>query len=195
MPVPEKLEEIVAGCVKGQRECQKLLYMRYYSLAMSICMRYCHQQVDAEEAVNDSFLKIYKNIEGFESRSASYEASFTAWAKKIIIYTSIDRFRKKERAKQITSLEDSHLEIVENTAGPIANLSYKEIIEVVQRLSPMYRNVFNLYVIDGYKHEEIAKMLNISLGTSKSNLSKARVQIQKLMGIKKTTMYERRAAI
>ena len=189
------LEHIIQGCIKANRDSQKQLYKLYYGLAMSICMRYSTHYTEAEEIVNDGFLKIFKKIDAFEPSYQSYEASFVGWIKKIFIHTAIDNYRKNNKSYTIPILDDSHLEISENSASPIDNMSYKEIIELVQKLSPTYRTVFNLFVLDGYKHEEISKQLNISVGTSKSNLAKARINIQKMLKQTNVKLYEQRRAI
>jgi RNA polymerase sigma factor (sigma-70 family) len=189
------LEHIIQGCVKANRDSQKQLYKLYYSFSMGICMRYSTNYAEAEEIVNDGFLKIFNKISDFESSFQSLEASFVGWIKKIFIHTAIDQYRRNNKSYTIPLLDEIHIEISENSASPIDNMSYKEIIELVQQLSPTYRTVFNLYVLDGYKHEEISKQLNISVGTSKSNLSKARMNIQKLLQQKNITVYEQRKAI
>ena len=189
------LEHIIRGCVKANRDSQKQLYMLYYGFSMSICIRYSANFREAEEIVNDGFLKIYNKIEAFGPSYKSYEASFIGWIKKIFIYTAIDHYRKNNRSVTIPIPDDGYLEIIENSASPVDNMSYKEIIALVQQLSPAYRTVFNLYVLDGYKHEEISKQLNISVGTSKSNLAKARISIQKMLKLTNVKLYEQRRAI
>ena len=189
------LEHIIQGCIKANRDSQKQLYKLYYGFAMSICMRYSTHYTEAEEIVNDGFLKIFKKIDAFEPSYQSYEASFVGWIKKIFIHTAIDNYRKNNKSYTIPIMDDSHLEISENSASPIDNMSYKEIIALVQKLSPTYRTVFNLFVLDGYKHEEISKQLNISVGTSKSNLAKARINIQKMLKLINVKLYEQRRAI
>jgi RNA polymerase sigma factor (sigma-70 family) len=190
-----KLEHIIQGCIKANRDSQKQLYKLYYGFSMSICMRYSTNYTEAEEVINDSFLKIFKKVADFEPSHQSFEASFVGWIKKIFIHTAIDHYRKNSKTYTIPLLDDSHLEISERSASPIDNMSYKEILELVQMLSPTYRTVFNLYVLDGYKHEEISKQLNISVGTSKSNLAKARINIQKMLQQKNVKLYEQRKAI
>lgn len=189
------LEHIISGCIKANRDSQKQLYKLYYSFSMSICMRYSASYAESEEIVNDGFLKIFKNIAEFEPNYQSVEASFVGWIKKIFIHTAIDQYRKNKKSYTIPLPADSSFEISENSANPIDNMSYKEIIELVQKLSGTYRTVFNLYVLDGYKHEEISKQLHISVGTSKSNLAKARLNIQKMLQQKNIKLYEQRKAI
>jgi RNA polymerase sigma factor (sigma-70 family) len=191
----DTLEDIISGCLKANRESQKQLYKLYYSFSMGICMRYCNNNLEAEEIVNDSFLKIFSKLNHFQARYQSYEASFVGWIKKIIIHTAIDNFRKYNSAHNISLLDDNHFEISETDATPIDTMSFKEILELVQNLSPIYRTVFNLYILDGYKHQEIANKLNITVGTSKSNLAKARMNIQKMLKQKNLKLYEQRKAI
>jgi RNA polymerase sigma factor (sigma-70 family) len=162
---------------------------------MSICMRYCHTKEDAVEIVNDGFLKIFKSIGSFVPNHDNAEAAFMAWAKKIIVFTAIDHYRKNLKGKVIEELDNYHTALPDNTETPIDSMAYNEIINLIQKLSPGYRTVFNLYVLDGFKHEEIAKHLNITVGTSKSNLAKARLNIQKMLQIKNTKLYDERKAI
>ena len=195
MPSGQQLLHIVQGCVKANRQSQKVFYKRYYGYAMAICMRYCNSHEDALEIVNDGFLKIFKNIEIFNSRYENYEASLIGWMKSIMIHTAIDYFRKSSKNKVVDEIEEMHFEITYSDETSIDRMSYKEILELVQKLSPVYRAVFNLYVIDGFKHEEIAKQLNISVGTSKSNLAKAKMSIQKMLKETNLKLYEQRKAV
>lgn len=195
MPSRQQLIDIINGCVKAKRESQKELYKLYYGFAIGICMRYCHNQDDAIEIVNDGYLKIFKTINGFSPRHENVEASVMGWVKKIMIYTAIDHYRKNLKNNLIDEINDVHFGLLDFSETSIDMMSYKEIIELVQQLSPTYRTVFSLYVIDGYKHEEIAKQLNISVGTSKSNLAKARINIQKMLKTTNKNLYEQRKAI
>ena len=195
MSSSNKLEYIIKGCIKAERDSQKQLYELYYGFSMRICMRYSANQTEAEEIINDSFLKIFKKIADFNPSHESFEASFVGWIKRIFIHTAIDSYRRNNKANKIQLLNDSDLKIPENSAGPIDNMSFKEILEIVQMLSPTYRAVFNLYVLDGYKHDEISKELRISVGTSKSNLAKARINIQKMLRQKNVNLYEQRKAL
>lgn len=160
---------------------------------MGICMRYCSQTEDAVEIVNDGFLKIFKSLPSFKPRYENLEPSLMAWIKKIMIHTAVDRFRADRKNQFTSEITDDDAGNIDNRESSIDSLSYKEIITIVQRLSPVYRTVFNLYIIDGFSHEEIAKQLNISVGTSKSNLSKAKTNIQKMLAEVNIKHYERRA--
>ncbi len=195
MPSGQQLSSLVQSCVQQSRQSQKEFYKFYYGFAMNVCMRYGDTNNDAVEIVNDGFLKIFKTLALFQPMYENYEASLMAWMKRIMIYTSIDHFRKNKNKYLVSEIENSHYEISEPAETSVDRMSYKEIFELVQKLSPVFRTVFNLYVIDGYKHEEIASQLKISVGTSKSNLYKARINIQKMLKETNITLYEQRRAI
>jgi RNA polymerase sigma factor (sigma-70 family) len=175
------LEQIVLGCVKTRRESQKELYKLYYGFAMSICVRYCNNEPEAEEIVNDGFLKIFNQVKKFKPACQNYEASLAGWMKRIFLNTAIDNYRKHNKAYGMSLIDDSHFFIADIDKITIDKMSYKEIVALLQNLSPTYRAIFNLHVIDGLKHEEIAELLKISVGTSKSNLVRARQSIQKML--------------
>jgi RNA polymerase sigma factor (sigma-70 family) len=189
----EALAHIVAGCVDAKRDSQKLFYQKFYGFSMAVCTRYCSEGDDVLEVVNDGFLKVFKQIHLFKPQHSDFESSIRGWMKSIFVHTAIDHYRKRKKYNAETSLDDAVYQFEANQAGAINNLTYKELIEIIQRLSPVYRTVFNLYVIDGYKHEEIAEQLGISVGASKSNLSKARANIQKMLSQTDFTRYEGKA--
>ena len=193
--MPHRLEliNIIEGCMRAKRDSQKLFYQKFYGFAMGICMRYCSQTEDAVEIVNDGFLKIFKSLPSFKPRYENLEPSLMAWIKKIMVHTAVDRFRADRKNQFTSEITDDDPGSIDYRESSIDTLSYKEIIAIVQRLSPVYRTVFNLYIIDGFTHEEIAKQLNISVGTSKSNLSKAKTNIQKMLAEVNIKHYERRA--
>lgn len=144
------------------------------------------------EVVNDGFLKIYRELPVFKPRYDNYEASLKGWMKSILVNTAIDHFRKNNKNYLMTDIEESHFEMEHTEETVIDKMTYKEILEMVQRLSPVYKTIFNLFVIDGFKHEEIADRLNISVGTSKSNLSKAKANIQKMLREGAVKFYEQK---
>lgn len=164
---------LIQGCKRNDRESQRLLYQHYYSYALSICLRYCHSAEEAKEVVNDGFLKVFGKINQYRM-----DTSFKAWLRRIMINASIDLFRKEQRHYTMSSMND-HGVVQVTGNGVFDELSYLELIKMIQSLSPGYRAVFNLYVIDGYTHREIGEMLGISEGTSKSNLLKARERLKK----------------
>ena len=173
---------ILKGCVRNDRGSQKALYQLLSDYAMSICNRYSGNQQEAEEMMNESFVKLFKSIHKFEpNRYTDTFTSLKGWFKRIIINTCIDQFRKNKHNAMTHTLPEEYDVPSENQATAVDQISYKEIIQSINQLSPAYRNVFNLFVIDGFSHEDIAERLGISVGTSKSNLSKAREKMKKLV--------------
>jgi RNA polymerase sigma factor (sigma-70 family) len=177
----EELTYHVEGCSLNKRESQKIIYTSFYGYAMAICDRYANKQDDALEILNDGFLKVFKEIHHYQPAYSDVVSSFKGWVRKIMVYTAIDHFRKNQKHKLVTQLDPVEYQMATNSADAIDKLSYDEIIRAVQDLSPGYRTVFNLFIIEGLSHDEIAEKLDISTGTSKSNLSKARKQLQKLL--------------
>jgi RNA polymerase sigma factor (sigma-70 family) len=177
----DELNLQIRGCALNQRESQKKLYNSFYGYAMSICDRYTSRDEDASEILNDGFLKIFKEIHHFKPAYSDVVSSFKGWLRKIMVYTAIDHFRKYHKHQNVIDLETAvvHLPVEKETA--FDKISYDEIIRFIQDLSPAYRAVLNLFIVDGFSHEEIAGQLGISVGTSKSNLAKARKQLQKIL--------------
>ena len=177
----EELTYHVGACSFNKRESQKWLYASFYGYSMAICDRYTSNHEDAVEILNDGFLKIFREIHHYRPAYADVLASFKGWLRQIMTYTAIDHFRKNQKHKVVTELDSVayHVEAVNEDA--IDKLSHEEIIRAIQELSPGYRTVFNLFIIDGLSHEEISNKLGISTGTSKSNLSKARGKLQNIL--------------
>jgi RNA polymerase sigma factor (sigma-70 family) len=169
----ETLTETINGCIKGDRSSQRQLYEHFYSYGMSISLRYSKNEDEAIEILNDGFMKVFTKIDKYDK-----EKSFKGWLRKILINTALDNYRKNLKFynhKPIEGLKQEDGRNVEN------DLNYEDIVRVIRELSPAYKLVFNLYVMDGYTHEEIADMLGISVGTSKSNLSKARANLREML--------------
>ncbi len=171
----------VEACALNKRESQKVLYSSFYGYAMAICDRYASKQEDAVEILNDGFLKIFREIHHYKPAYSDVVSSFKGWLRKIMVYTAIDHFRKNHKHRLVTQLDDVVYQVSTVSEDAIDKLSYEEIIRAVQDLSPGYRTVFNLFVIESMSHEEVANHLGVSIGTSKSNLSKARKQLQKIL--------------
>ncbi|MCI0750314.1 MAG: sigma-70 family RNA polymerase sigma factor [Flammeovirgaceae bacterium] len=168
------LYKLLDSCKKGNRNSQDRLYQEYYGFSMGICLRYSRTREEAVEILNDGFIKIFKNLDKY-----SKGLSFKGWMRKVMINSAIDYFRRNE--KHYHSLDISYGQYESNAENILDKLSAEEIISAIQQLPPSYRMVFNLYAVEGYKHEEIANQLNISVGTSKSNLSVARSKLQKIL--------------
>lgn len=172
---PELAEkQIIEGCIRGDLKSQKALYKQFYGLAMSICLRYAESRDEASEILNDGFMKIFSNLSGYHP-----EKSFQGWLRKIMVHTAIDHYRKN--SKHYSSLDLVYAENELGVEDVLDTISADEIMAMIQQLSPAYRLVFNLHVIEGYSHPEIAEKLQITEGASKSNLFKARMKLQKMI--------------
>ena len=177
----EELTYHVEACAVNNRESQRIIYSSFYGYAMAICDRYANRQEDAVEILNDGFLKIFREIHHYKPAYTDVVSSFKGWLRKIMVYTAIDHFRKNQKHQLVTQLDNVVYHVPTIHEDAIEKLSYEEIIRAIQELSPGYRTVFNLFIIEGLSHDKIARHLGISTGTSKSNLSKARRQLQKIL--------------
>ena len=166
-----ELANIIRACQQGKTAGQRELYRKFYSYGMKVCVRYAQHEEEAHEMLNDSFVKVFQKI----STHYDLQLSFKAWLNKILVRTAIDYYRKRQYAPQTIDIELLHVSYESDT---LDHLSAQEILLLVQTLPPAYRMVFNLFAIEGYKHHEIANMLGITEGTSKSNLAKARKHLQ-----------------
>lgn len=175
------LHQLISGCVKQDRKCQKLLYKAFYGFAMGICLRYAGNRDEAAEVMNQGFFKVFTNIARYDS-----DRPFKAWLGRIMMNASIDHYRANLKMAYTDDLEKAE----DISDGELADrkLNYDELIALVQQLPQAYRTVFNLFAIEGYGHDEIDEMLGISAGTSKSNLHKARQKL-KLMILKAERPY------
>ena len=176
--------ELVDRCKKNDRKAQALLYEMYKSRLMGICMRYANDRSEADDIFQDSFIKIFKNIDTLNNPSA-----LESWIKRIVINTAINHVNRKKYLDDIAIYEN---QFENNELSKIIDaVGNEELVKLIEELPYGYRLVFNLYVIDGYSHKEIAEMLDISENTSKTQLFKAKARLKeslKKMGIEK---YER----
>jgi RNA polymerase sigma-70 factor, ECF subfamily len=170
------IQHLIEGCIEGDRNAQRKLYEYYYGKMMAICLRYSINRDDAVEILNSGFLKIFNKINTYKPNSGNFES----WIKRIMINTAIDRYRKEIKKKRTIELE--HAREVNSQSVAFDKMNVDDILKAVQKLTPVYRSVFNLFVIDGFSHKEIAEKLNISEGASKSNLSKARRNLKNMLG-------------
>ena len=177
----EELNLHIRGCTLNNRESQKKIYNSFYSYGMAICDRYAKRKEDSIEIFNDSFLKIFKEIHRYKPSYEDEVNSFNRWVRKIMIYTAIDHCRKYNKHYFKAEMDTSLIYLPVEEENAFDMISYDEIIRSIKELSPAYRTVLNLFIIDGFSHEEISNQLGISVGTSKSNLSKARQQLQKIL--------------
>lgn len=167
-------QDILSGCLAKSRKSQKELYKLYFGFSMKICLRYAESKNEAIEMVNDGFMKAFSNLHRYDN-----SRPFQSWLSTIMINTSIDYYRARLKRIKMEELKNNY--DLQDSDNILSKLNYDDLIKLVQRLSIGYRTVFNLFVIDGYNHEEIAKMLSISTGTSKSNLFKARQHLRDML--------------
>lgn len=168
-------EELLQKSVRGDRKSQEKLYRQFYGFAMSVCVRYTQSRDEALEIVNDSFLKVFTKGDQYDSKYP-----FKAWFRRIIVNTALDFYRSQQKHYFHENIEEAY-EVSSNDSSPLSQLNHEEIIMLIQRLPSGYKMVFNLFVIDGFSHEEIGNQLGISVGTSKSNLSRAREALRKMI--------------
>ena len=167
---------LIKGCRKGDRSSQLRLYEHFYAYGMGICLRYSSNREEALEVLNDGFLKAFTKVDLY---NPIYP--FKVWLRKILINASIDYHRKYHKLASAEELGyEAEVKASTYNVG-LENLAYDDLLKVMQQLTPAYRLVFNLYIVDGLTHKEIADKLGINEGTSKSNLSKARKKIQELL--------------
>ena len=181
MEQQKELTTIVEACLRGERRAQERLFQTYYGKMLAVCMRYLNDRDSAQEILQVSFLKVFDKLEFFD-----FTGSLEGWIRRIVTNTAIDHLRK---AKKDPFLSDQDNDFVTGSSDPMVeseqtallDLKAQVAIEAIGKLSPAYRAVFNLYVIEEHTHKEIAEILGISEGTSKSNLAKAKMNLQRLL--------------
>jgi RNA polymerase sigma factor (sigma-70 family) len=166
--------DLIQGCLADDRRMQEELYRRFSPRMYGVCLRYAGNAEEAQDILQEGFIKVYKKLDSYRR-----EGSFEGWIRRIFVNTAIEHFRRKTYQQPIT---EKHENTVEGKyLSVLDTLAEKDILKLIQELSPGYRTVFNLYVVEGYTHKEISDMLNISEGTSKSQLSRAKVILQDLV--------------
>lgn len=184
----QHIASLISGCCRNDRNSQRDLYHGLYGYALNICFRYVNRQEEAEELVSESFIKLFRSIAQFDGgRPGDTEALLKGWFKRIVVNTCIDYLRRTHLKTVAHEISEEDGTFVDTRETGLDKIGYDEIMEAVRKLTPVYRTVFNLFVIEGFSHEEIASQLNISVGASKSNLSKARSNLRKM--ITKQTEY------
>lgn len=173
--------QLVEGCKRESRIAQKELFSKLYGRLLTICMRYSDDRDEAEDILQNGFIKVFKSIDNYKG-----DGSFEGWVKRIIVNTAIDNYRRKKIRPVVTDTEltdrmGDQLEDELEDESVYEKIPISAVMEAVQKLSPAYKTVFNLYVLEGYNHNEISETLGISVGTSKSNLSKARFNLKKIL--------------
>ncbi len=174
LPLENNEKGLIQACVRRERWAQKVLYEEYYSRMMGVCLRYATDEEEALDILHEGFIKVFRHIGKYKPGT-----SLSAWIRRIMVNTAIDYFRKNSRRR--TEDMDEAYDISTNDPDAISRCTEQEILEAIQELTPSYRAVFNLYVIEGYAHKEIAELLDITESTSRSNLVKARLKLKEIL--------------
>lgn len=174
LPAEYNERDLIKACVRKERWAQKALYEEFYSSMLGVCLRYSNNQDDALDILHEGFIKVFGNIRKYQTGT-----SLSAWIRRIMVNTAIDFYRKNIR-RRTEDIEQAH-SLSTDEADAISRCSEKEILAAIQQLTPAYRTVFNLYVVEGYSHKEVGDLLNISESTSRSNLVKARIKLKEIL--------------
>ncbi|MFZ1312044.1 MAG: RNA polymerase sigma factor [Chitinophagaceae bacterium] len=166
--------DLINGCMEDNRRMQEEMYRRFSPRMYAVCLRYAGNAEEAEDILQEGFIKVFKKLDSFRR-----EGSFEGWVRRIFVNTAIEHFRRKRYLMPVTEKEENTIE--GKYTSVLDELGAKDIMALIQKLSPGYRTVFNMYVVEGYTHKEIAEMLGISEGTSKSQLSRAKVILQDMV--------------
>ena len=181
-PTETAHDSIIDGCLAGERRSQQQVYELFYGKMMSVCLRYTKNHDQAKDILQDGFIKVFRNLKNFNR-----QGSFEGWVRRIMVNTAIDHFRRARHSYLLLG-EDRSMEDFEDVAeneepeeDATWDLKPTDVINAMQKLTPAYRTVFNLYVFEEMTHKEIADTLGINIGTSKSNLAKAKNNLKRLL--------------
>lgn len=165
-------KELISGCIRENRQCQQEVFRRYAGKMLSVCRRYTRHRMEAEDVLQDAFIKVFDNIAQFK-----FNGSFEAWVRRIVVNTALKNYQRKSFREEQLGLDP---EVIDLPTEPsiFAHLHEEELLNLIAQLPDGYRIVFNLYAIEGYSHREIAEILGIEVGTSRSQLLKARKWLQ-----------------
>jgi RNA polymerase sigma factor (sigma-70 family) len=172
-----EIKKIIKGCLAGDRRDQELLYRRHASKLYAVCLQYSGNDEEARDILQEGFIKIFENLNNYK-----HEGSFEGWMRRITVNTALEKYRSKHNLYRVDDIDQIQEPDAEPDNQDYAGLEASDLLDIIRELPPKYRVVFNLYAIEGYSHKEISKMVNISEGTSKSNLSRARVILQRRVG-------------
>jgi RNA polymerase sigma factor (sigma-70 family) len=172
-------EQLVKDCIQQKPSAQKSLFDKFSRKMMGLCMRYASDTQEAQDIVQDGFIKVFNSIEGF-----NHNGSLEGWVKRIMINTALDAYRKNKKRQNDVELDKEHTMEISDDDGIVEEMSANYLMGVVQTLPEGYKIVFNMFAVEGYSHKEIAEKLGISVNTSKSQYSRARVYLQKILSKK-----------
>jgi RNA polymerase sigma factor (sigma-70 family) len=178
------IDDLMEGCKAGNRKMQELLYKQTASKMLAVCMRYAKDHMEAEDSLQMGYIKIFQKISEYRG-----EGSFEGWMRRIMVNTAIESYRKNIKSMNVVSIDESFEQ--PSTGFDLNRLGMQDLMKIIQNLADGYRMVFNMYAIEGYSHKEIAELLGITEGASKSQLSRARAilkqEITKMEGINYAT--------
>jgi RNA polymerase sigma factor (sigma-70 family) len=180
LEAPYTIQQLIDRCKAGERKAQELLYKQFAAKMLAVCMRYATDRMEAEDMLQNGFIKVFQKMNDYRG-----EGAFEGWVRRIMVHSSIEYYRKHHKMLQVVDVVKG---VNEPSVNPVAasNLDAQLLINMIQQLAPGYRIVFNLYALEGYSHKEIADMVGITEGASKSQLSRARnvlkEQIAKMEG-------------
>ena len=163
--------ELIKGCIKHDPACQRLLFEQYAGKMMTVCLRYAHDSMEAEDMLQEGFIRVFNYIDQFK-----FEGSFEGWIRRVVVNTALKHLQKKRLS--FTEINDNNQQAPRLESYAYSNLGEEELMKLISQLPAGYRTIFNLNIIEGYSHEEIAKMLDIQPSTSRSQLVKARKMLQ-----------------
>jgi RNA polymerase sigma factor (sigma-70 family) len=172
-----EIREIIKGCLADKRRDQELLYRRYASKLYAVSLQYSEDDDEAKDILQEGFIKIYENLDSFK-----YEGSFEGWMRRIIVNTALEKLRGRQKLYRVDDIDELSEPSIDSGSEDYSGLEAYDLLFIIRELPPRYRMVFNLFAIEGYSHKEISKLLNISEGASKSNLSRARMILQRRVG-------------
>lgn len=168
----EEPGKLIQACINGDRNSQSILYEHFAPKMLGVCMRYAKNKEEAEEILQEGFVQVFKSLHSFK-----YAGSFEGWIKKIMVFCAIQQYRSRPKLHPVVCTDEIYVEA--DSEEILARLHKKELLKMVQALPPAYKLIFNLYVFEGMKHREIAELLGIAEGTSKSNFFDAKLLLQK----------------
>ncbi|MFO7670968.1 MAG: sigma-70 family RNA polymerase sigma factor [Bacteroidales bacterium] len=167
----EELDILLEGCKRGKPKSQEALYKRFSAAMYGICLQYASGEEDAQDIMQEGFLKVFRKLD-----QVNNPAAFPGWIRRVMINTALEKYRSQIHLQRIDDVKEAAEKAMDDRI--FENMTCQELVALIQTLTPQYRIVFNLYAIEGYSHKEISEELGISVGTSKSNLSRARTILQ-----------------
>ncbi len=178
---------LIKGCIEWDRASQNKLYALYSSKMFAVCYKYSSSREDAEDTFHEGFMKVFEHIKTFKG-----EGSLEGWIRRIMVNTAIEKYRKQLRLVALVNIEESQADFGNHFVDDIlSKIAANDLMNLIHKLPPQYKMVFNLYEFEGLKHKEIAELLDISEGSSKSNLSRARTSLQEVVKTRLNSLYEK----